>query len=362
MHRILNTKVFKVDPDNIEVKYIEEAAEVIRSGGLVVFPTETVYGLGADTFNKDAVVKIFEAKGRPLDNPLIIHIASIEQLEEVVDLKPIRLDVYRLVEKFWPGPLTFILPKTQHVPYEVTAGRDTVAVRMPAHPVALKLVDLSRTPIAAPSANLSGKPSPTLPEHVIKDMVGRVDIILDSGETLYGVESTIIDLTIDPPMLLRPGAIPVEEVEKYLEKKILIPDFARGVAEVSEALSPGMKYKHYAPNTPLIVLESEDYSNLQSYVGKIIKYIDVLKSSRKKILVIASRETEDLYRDLDVIVLVLGSRNNLFEIAKNLFSTLRSIDELSVDLAVVEGFEEKGLGLTIMNRLRKASGYNIVKI
>ncbi|MEM4637370.1 MAG: L-threonylcarbamoyladenylate synthase [Nitrososphaerota archaeon] len=358
----MNTKVFKVGPDHIEIRFIEEAVKVIRDGGLVVFPTETVYGLGADTFNRGAIVKIFEAKGRPLDNPLIIHIASTDQLEEVVDLKFVKLDVYRLMEKFWPGPLTFILPKAQHVPYEVTAGRNTVAVRMPAHPVALKLIELSRTPIAAPSANLSGKPSPTLPEHVIKDMMGRVDVILDSGETLYGVESTIIDLTRDPPILLRPGAVPVEEVEKYLQKKIVVPDFARGIAEAPEPLSPGMKYRHYAPNTPLIVLEAEDYSNLQGYVEKILEYISVLKSSGKKILVLASRETENLYRGLDANVLVLGSRKNLFEIAKNLFPILRSIDELGVDLAVVEGFEERGLGLTIMNRLRKASGYNIVKI
>lgn len=360
MSRDKETKIFEVDTLNINMDYISEAAGVIRDGGLVVFPTETVYGLGADALNREAVRKVYEVKKRPLDNPLIVHISNMGQLDNVISRIHVGEEVYKIMERFWPGPLTLILPKSRELPYEVTAGHQVVAVRMPAHPVALNLIELSRTPIVGPSANPAGRPSPTSGEHVKKDMMGKVDVIIDAGETLYGVESTIIDLTRDPPMLLRPGAIPVEEVEKYIQKRVDVPDFARGLVKVSEAISPGMKYRHYAPITPLIVIEAGDYSNLETYCRKIQEYVRDLKSSGKKIVILASRETRELYENIDV--LVLGSRSNLFEVAKNLFSTLRIIDELKVDLAVSEGFEERGLGLTIMNRLRKASGYNIIKI
>jgi L-threonylcarbamoyladenylate synthase len=272
----------------------------------------------------------------------------------------VKEEVYQLAEKFWPGPLTVILHRSGGVPYEVCAGLETVAVRMPAHPVALKLIELSETPIAAPSANPAGKPSPTSGEDVKRDMMGKVDVIIDSGETLYGVESTIIDITRDPPVLLRPGALPVEEIEKTIEKKIIIPEFARGLIEASEAIAPGMKYRHYAPSKPLQVIESSDYSNLEKYSLEVFRHVKRLMDGGFKVVLLASSETAQYYREAEI--LSLGSRKNLFEAARNLYKALRKIDELDVDIAVSEGFEERGLGLTIMNRLRKASGYNIIRV
>jgi len=352
------TRILRIDPSNPRIDYLIEAARVIKYGGLVIFPTETVYGLGADAMNSLAVRKIFEAKGRPLDNPLIVHISDINQLNILSD--NVKEEVYQLAEKFWPGPLTVVLYRSERVPYEVCAGLETVAVRMPAHPVALKLIELSGTPIAAPSANPAGKPSPTSGEHVKRDMMGRVDVIIDSGETLYGVESTIIDITRDPPLLLRPGALPIEEIEKTIKKKIVIPEFARGLIEASEAIAPGMKYRHYAPSKPLQVIESSDYSNLERYSLGVFKHVKRLMDNGLKVVLLASSETTQYYHEVEI--LSLGSRKNLFEVARNLYKALRKIDELDIDIAVSEGFEEKGLGLTIMNRLRKASGYNIIRI
>ena len=352
------TRILEIDPSNLRIDYLIEAARVIKYGGLVIFPTETVYGLGADAMSSLAVRKIFEAKGRPLDNPLIVHISDINQLNILSD--NVKEEVYQLAEKFWPGPLTVILYRSERVPYEVCAGLETVAVRMPAHPVALKLIELSETPIAAPSANPAGKPSPTSGEHVRRDMMGKVDVIIDSGETLYGVESTIIDVTRDLPVLLRPGALPIEEIEKTIKKKIIIPDFARGLIEASEAIAPGMKYRHYAPSKPLQVIESSDYGNLEKYSLEVFRYVKRLIDSGFKVALLASSETTQYYGEVEI--LSLGSRKNLFEVARNLYKALRKIDELDIDIAVSEGFEERGLGLTIMNRLRKASGYNIIRV
>ncbi len=358
MKTVKQTRILEIDPLNPRLDYLLEAARVIKDGGVVVFPTETVYGIGADALNSAAVKMIFEAKGRPLDNPLIVHISDLDQLS-IISIE-VGEDVYRLAEKFWPGPLTLILYKSEKIPYEVTAGLETVAVRMPAHPVALRLIELSGTPIAAPSANPSGKPSPTSGEHVKRDMMGKVDVIIDSGDTLYGVESTIIDITRDPPVLLRPGALSVEDVEKVLQKKIAIPDFARGLVEAYEAIAPGMRYRHYAPSKPLYIIESRDYSNLERYCLQVVKHVKKLKENGLKVVVLASTETLNYYDEVEIIC--LGSRENLFEIARNLYKALRRIDELDVEIAVSEGFEERSLGLTIMNRLRKASGYNIIMV
>lgn len=353
-----STRILEIDPSSPKIEYIIEAARVVKEGGLVVFPTETVYGLGADALNSVAVRKIFYVKNRPLDNPLIVHISKLEQLETLSN--DVIKEVYRLAEKFWPGPLTVIIRRSEKIPWEVSAGLETVAVRMPAHPVALKLIEFSETPIAAPSANPAGRPSPTSGEHVKRDMMGKVDVIIDSGETLYGVESTIIDVTRDPPILLRPGALPVEEIEKTINKKITIPEFARGLMEASEAIAPGMKYRHYAPFKPLIVIESQDYSDLENYSLKVFKHVKRLMDEGFKPILLSTMETIGYYHGLKTFN--LGSRKNLFEVARNLYKLLRKIDELDVDIAVSEGFEEKGLGLTIMNRLRKASGYNIIRI
>ncbi len=352
------TRIIRVDPIYPNVKDIKVCAEVIRSGGLVAFPTETVYGLGANAYDREAVKKIFIAKNRPPDNPLIVHICDFKQLENIVTEIPDK--ALRLVKNAWPGPLTIILPKHSSVPDEVTAGLDTVAVRMPAHPVALKLIELSGVPIAAPSANLAGRPSPTTPSHVIQDLYGRVDIIIDAGETFFGVESTIINLLTEPPTLLRPGPLPIEKIEEFLGEKIYVPEFARGFEEARIALSPGTKYRHYAPSTPLIIVETSDYSQLNKLVSAVKDLASKYLSEGRKIAIIASKETAHQYAGF--MVLEIGSRENLYEVAKNLFKVLREIDTMNVDLGIVEGFEEKGIGLAIMNRLRKASGFNIVRI
>ncbi len=350
---MVETKVFRVDPVRPDVEAIRYAASVIRSGGLVAFPTETVYGLGANAFNGDAVRRIYVVKGRPLDNPVIVHVCDVGQLELVASRVP--EEAYKLIERMWPGPLTLLLPKSDLIPSVVTAGLDTVAVRMPAHPVALELIRESGVPIAAPSANISGKPSPTRGEHVVEDLYSKVEVILDAGETLYGVESTIVNLLVDPPIVLRPGAYPLEEIERILGKRISIPEFARGLGEAERALAPGMKYRHYAPDTPLVLVEADSYNVSSRIVEAVRDIVLEYKAQGLKIALVTHSETQELYKGIVDRLLVIGSRSNIYEVARNLFSTLRAIDKLGVDVAIIEGVEEKGLGLAVMNRLRKAS-------
>jgi len=353
------TRIIRVDPVNPEEELMKEAAGVIREGGLVAFPTETVYGLGANIYDREAVIKIFKAKNRPLDNPLIVHICGLEELEMLASKLPD--EAYELAEKLWPGPVTLVVWKSDHVLKEVTAGLPKVAVRMPSHPIALSLIRLSGVPVAAPSANLTGRPSPTTAHHVINDLYGRVDLIIDGGETLFGVESTIIDLTAKPPRLLRPGPIPVEDLERVLGFEINVPDYARGLSEAERAHSPGVKYRHYAPEIPMRLIESDSYHDLAAYASKLIRIAEEYSSKGLKVVILASRETGRYYSARSFQVLELGSRENPYEIAKNLFKILRRLNELRPDLVLCEGFEEKGLGLTIMNRLREACGRNVVR-
>lgn len=344
----------KTDPTNPDLDVIIRATEILRKGGIVAFPTETVYGLGAVVFNEEAVRRIFWAKMRPPDNPLIVHISDESMLDQVSTSVPDK--AYGLVRALWPGPLTLILPRHPQVPRVVSGGLDTIAVRMPAHPVALRLIKEVGVPIAAPSANLAGRPSPTTAEHVIRDLYGRVDAIIDAGETIYGVESTIINILETPPVLLRPGAYAVEDIEKILGEKIYIPSFARGYGEAETAIAPGMKYRHYAPDTPIVLVEqpNNDIERLIYAVNSMaLKYVN----KGLAVCVVATSETAPIYRPLisGAVVIDLGSRSNVFDIAKNLFKTLRRLDDLECDIAVVEGVEERGLGLAIMNRLRKAA-------
>jgi len=359
---MINTRIVYVDPENIDEKVLVEACRVLRNSGLVAFPTETVYGLGALISKRDAVTRIFEVKGRPADNPLIVHVDSVEMFEKLVVNPP--ETAYRLIDRYWPGPLTIVWWKNKDVvPDEVTAGLSKVAVRSPAHPVALNLINICSEAIAAPSANRSGKPSPTTAKHVIDDLYGLIELIIDSNDTLYGVESTIIDLTTDPPRLLRPGAIPVEDIEKYLGITIDIPMYARGYVEADRAEAPGMKYKHYAPEAKLLIVETDNYSEKLDVLVKTVKNtVRKIKNMYSRIAVICSVETCNEYSDLGVEIINLGSRKQPFIIARNLFKTLRELDVLGIEYAVVEGYEEKGLGLTIMNRLRKASGQNIIRV
>lgn len=346
-------KVIRVDPLKPDPETLREAVEILRSGGLVAFPTETVYGLGADAYNPRAVRRIFQVKGRPADNPLILHIGSLNMLSEIAEIVDDRIrDVLKIL---WPGPFTVILRKRETVPSEATAGLPLVAVRMPAHPVALALIEGLGRPIAAPSANRSGKPSPTAAEHVIEDLGDSVDLVVDGGETFLGVESTIVDLTRDPPVLLRPGPIDPEYLESVLNRKILIPGFARGFGEAERALAPGMRYRHYAPDKRLILVE--DPLNIASCVEHVVRgFIE----RGYKVCIVGYDELSHLKDLLGVEYISMGSINNKFEIARNLFKALRMVDKTNADLCVVVGIDESGIGLAIMNRMRKASGGNIV--
>ncbi len=356
-------KIYRVDAINPSIDIIRRAGEYIKGGNLVAFPTETVYGLGADTFNGDACLKIFKAKGRPPDNPLIVHIADFDELNKVATDVP--EFVWSIIKKAWPGPLTLILPKAPDVPKEVTGGRNTVAVRSPAHPVALALIKSSEVPIAAPSANKSGRPSPTLAEHIVEDYKDDdIDmVVLDAGPTFFGVESTIIDVTKNPPVLLRPGPYTLEELKALFGMDIVVPEFARGLGEADTALAPGMKYRHYAPRTRLTIIECEKYEQLVKLLRDVA--IDNMKKGIRVALLITRETSEMLLRDYPEIgnlpIIILGYRENPYTIAASLFDSLRNLDKINVDLGIAEGIEERGIGLAVMNRLRKASSFSRVK-
>jgi L-threonylcarbamoyladenylate synthase len=350
----MKTLLLQVDPQNPDPAKIQTAAGIIKSGGLVAFPTETVYGLGADALNANAVLALFAAKNRPLDNPPILHIADAEQIYPLIKEAP--ANAKALMERFWPGPLTLIFKRSEAVPKETTAGLDTVAIRMPKHNVALALIRQSGRAIAAPSANLSGKPSPTSARHVYSDLNGRIDAILDGGDTSIGVESTVLDLSVDPPMVLRPGGTPFEAIMQVFPNVKLHP-FVAAEKEIAleKARSPGMRHKHYAPNAQVILVEG----NVSALTKKIQALTEQYKREGKKVGILATDETLKAY-SADVVE-SMGSRFNLESIAKNLFKQLREFDTQTVDVILAEGVPLEGLGLAVMNRLRKASGYHIIK-
>ena len=350
----MKTLFLKVNPEKPDLTKIQLAAEIIQKGGLVAFPTETVYGVGADALNPAAVLDLFKAKKRPLDNPPIVHVADPAEVYTLVEEVPAKARI--LMEKFWPGPLTLIFKRSNIVPKVTVAGLDTVAIRMPKHKVALELIKLSRCPIAAPSANLAGKPSPTTAQHVYEDLNGRIDAIIDGGATNIGVESTVIDLSIDPPILLRPGGTPFEAL-KTVMSDIKLHVFVKSEQELmlQEIRSPGMKHKHYAPKAEVILIEG----NVQAVINKVKELSESLKHKGKKVGILATDETQTAY-NADVIK-SLGSRSNLASVAQNLFRLLRDVDAENVDIIIAEGVPSEGLGLAVMNRLRKASGYHIIK-
>jgi len=350
-----NTLVLKVNPQEPEAAKVRVAAEFIKKGGLVAFPTETVYGLGADALNPKAVLALFEAKKRPLDNPPIVHVENVNDVYKLA--KHVSVKAEMLMKQFWPGPLTLVLERSKTVPDVTVAGLSTVAVRMPKNKVALALIKESQCPIAAPSANLASKPSPTTAKHVFDDLNGRIDAILDGGSTCIGVESTVLDLSVNPPQVLRPGGTSFEALKKALGDVELHP-FVAAEEEVSvgEARSPGMRHKHYAPNAKLILVEG----SVQAVVKKVKELIASCKGVGSRVGVLATDETATKY-EADVVK-SLGSRFNLDAIAQNLFRLLREFDAEGVDVIIAEGVPAEGLGLAVMNRLRKASGYNIVKV
>jgi len=348
------TLVFKVNPENPDIQTIHTAASIIRNGGLVAFPTETVYGLGADALNPEAVKALFKAKKRPLDNPPIVHVGNTQDVYRLV--KDVPEAAEKLMKNFWPGPLTLIFKRSEIVPDITVAGLDTIAIRMPRHNVALALIRESGCPIAAPSANLAGKPSPTTAQHVLEDLYGRIDAILDAGPTKIGVESTVLDLTVDPPQILRPGGTPYEVLKAALGRVELHPvAVAEKKVLVGKARSPGMKHRHYAPKARLVVVEGD----LAAIIRKVAELTDYYRKRGEKVGVLATHETAGAY-NADVVK-SLGSRSNMEEIAKNLFRFLREFDAEGVDVIIAEGVPAEGLGLAVMNRLRKASGYKIVK-
>ncbi len=349
------TVVLKVDAQQPDIEKVQVAADIIKKGGLVAFPTETVYGLGADALNPKAVSGLFEAKKRPTDNPPIIHVENINDVYTLAKEVPAKAD--KLMKEFWPGPLTLVFKRSENVPDVTVAYLDTVAVRMPQHAVALALIKESRCPLAAPSANLAGKPSPTSAEHVLKDLSGRIDAVLDGGPTLIGVESTVLDLSFDPPMVLRPGGTPVEALKSVLGDVKLHPFVvAEKTMTIENTRSPGMKHKHYAPKAPLFVVEG--------HMSVVMAAVKSLTTSYwlqgKRVGVLATAETAWAY-EADVVK-SLGSRRKPDVMAANLFRLLREFDEENVDVIISESVPTEGLGLAVMNRLRKASGYNIIKV
>lgn len=339
------TKILRISRRRPEVPKIRIAAEVLRKGGLVAFPTETVYGLGADALNRRAVRRVFKVKGRPADDPVIVHIADKKGIGRLAEEVPEEAE--KLMERFWPGPLTLVLKKTRVVPKVTTGGLDTVAIRMPNNEIALSLIREAKTPVAAPSANLFGKPSPTSAGHVIHDLNGKVDVIIDGGRTRIGVESTVVDLTSSPPMLLRPGGVTVEELREVLGDVLLHPA-VKGEKGSMFARSPGMKYRHYAPEAKVIVVEGR--------ADKVREKIHELarKYEKSRVGVI----TTDRKHTYDVDAVFVGTEPR--EIARNLFKIFREFDE-RVDVILAESISEKGLGLAVMNRLKKAA-YKVVRV
>jgi len=348
------TVVLKVDSQQPDIEKVQVAASIIREGGLVAFPTETVYGLGADALNPKAVLALFKAKKRPLDNPPIVHVANVSDVYGLAKRVPLKAD--KLMREFWPGPLTLVFKRSKTVPDVTVAGLDTIAVRMPQHAVALALIRETSRPIAAPSANLAGKPSPTSADHVFDDLNGRIDAILDGGPTCIGVESTVLDLSADTALVLRPGGTPLEALRRVLGDVKLHP-FVAAEKELplEKTRSPGMKHKHYAPNAQVIVVEGA----ISAVLAKVKELAESYRLKGVKVGVLATDETLAAYR-ADVVK-SLGSRFNLAVVAQNLFSLLREFDAEDVDVIIAEGVSTEGLGLAVMNRLRKASGYNIVK-
>ena len=345
-----------------ENKWLKEAGKILAEGGLVGIPTETVYGLAANALDEKAAAKIYAAKGRPSDNPLIVHIAGMDMIHALVSELP--ESALKLADAFWPGPLTMILPKSDAVPYGTTGGLDTVAIRMPSHPVAYKLIEDSRIPLAAPSANTSGRPSPTRAEHVYEDLNGKIEMILDDGPVGIGIESTIIDLTGEVPMVLRPGYITREMLADVLGEVMVDPAILDENKDKNfRPKAPGMKYKHYAPKGDLHLVSGE----VDKVIEKICELTDEQTNKGLKVGIIATEETEDAYRqkvkDADsVVIMSIGTRKDEDTITHNLFALLRNMDAEAVDYIYSESFGEGTRGQAIMNRLLKAAGYQQIYV
>lgn len=370
--KIINTKQLKSEEQLADI--LEESANCLARGGLVAFPTETVYGLGADALNETAAARIYAAKGRPSDNPLIVHIADVEDMKT---LAYVNEKAIMLAHAFWPGPLTIILPKKDIIPKGTTGGLDTVAIRMPSHPAALSLIRNSGVYIAAPSANLSGRPSPTKASHVLEDMNGKIEYIIDGGPVGIGIESTIVDVTGAIPAILRPGFITKRMLEEVIGNVVMDP----ALEKVNDNLcprAPGMKYTHYAPKGELTLVETkeEDFVREKSVnnslgikqrdLHKVVNCIRELAHEKRKcgyiVGIMASEETVSLYKDCADVVICVGKRRNQDTVAAGLYSALRDFDTAGAEYIYAESFRGEGLSYAIMNRLLKAAGHRIVRI
>lgn len=352
----METKIVRLDENTDDVqqkKVLQEAGNIIKAGGLVAFPTETVYGLGGDALNPESSQKIYAAKGRPSDNPLIVHIADMEHLEKITESVP--QTAYLLAKAFWPGPLTMILQKSNAVPLQTTGGLETVAVRMPSHKLARDFIKEAGGYVAAPSANLSGKPSPTIAKYVEQDMSGRIDMILDADGVEIGLESTIVDLTSQIPVILRPGFITQEMISKVvgpvdMDVTILTADSGQAPK------APGMKYRHYAPKGELVIVEGNPY-DVAEYINAQAR---LHGQNGEKTGVIGSRELQDRY--CADSVKIAGSHDDQNAIARQLYTFLREFDDEEVQFMYAESYVAKGMGQAIMNRLLKAAGHKIIKL
>lgn len=350
----MNTRIADVMKLSASPEEIQEAGRILRAGGLVAFPTETVYGLGANGLDGDACRGIYEAKGRPSDNPLILHVANRGMMDRVAEEIPLMAE--KLLTAFTPGPITLILKKKSCVPESITGGLSTVGIRMPDHDAARAMIRAAGVPIAAPSANTSGRPSPTTAEAVYHDLKGKIPLILDGGPCHYGVESTIVDCTGKTAVILRPGAVTREMLEEVLGETELDPAL---VTEDTVPRAPGMKYRHYAPKAPMTLVEVSSAKMSETF----LKEIERLQNAGKRVGIIASEETLAIIGDRvpkDLLV-SYGRRRDLSIIAANIYEALRSFDDKSVDCLLAEGTSEEGLGLAIMNRLRKASGNQVIE-
>jgi L-threonylcarbamoyladenylate synthase len=350
----MDTKVVYIDEHNIDMTAVKEAGKIIGEGGLVAFPTETVYGLGANALNEEAVKKIFVAKGRPQDNPLIVHIADFQSIKPLVtDIPEI---AKKLAKRFWPGPMTIILKKSELIPDATSAGLDSVGIRIPSNIISRELIKAAGVPIAAPSANISGRPSPTDVERCIEDLSGRVDYILGGGKCDVGVESTVVDCTEYPPCVLRPGGITLEMLHKIDENIYIDSAILKKPEGDFKPKAPGMKYRHYAPKAQVKIVQGD----LKKTIEKINEMVQNYIGEKKAVGIMATDETQASYKS--GVVVSLGSRANMETVAHNLFETLRSLDDKNVDIILSEGFEEEGVGVAVMNRLKKSAGFDIINV
>lgn len=345
----MDTLISKIDIDNIDMKEIKKQAELLKAGKTVIFPTETVYGLGADALDEEAVSKIYKAKGRPSDNPLIVHIGDKKQIYNLVKSVPKEAEI--IMEKFWPGPITIILNKKDIIPKRTSGGLDTVAIRMPSNKIANELIKEANIPIAAPSANISGRPSPTRAEHVYEQMNHRVSGIIMGNDCIYGLESTVLDLTGETPTILRPGSITKEQLEKELGHVQLDTALEKKENNI-KAKAPGMKYTHYSPNADVYIVSGE----MPKVIEKINKLTEENNIKNLKTGVICLKCNEKSYIGKTIC---LGE--TLEDVASNLFDALIQADKQECDIIYSEAFTNEGIGCAIMNRLLKSAGYKIIK-